>query len=128
MRSFRVTNPTSVALHQNHLSNYLSKCLNKCQSFILNLKMPNIKSDCEEEPTINNFYKILNMIFKVRIDRSQLQYFISTEVDRNTPWRQVSSGTRMVHQQRHMPSGETLERDFQISKHHLKSQRETSFI
>ena len=59
----------------------------------------------------------------MRMDRIQPQYFISTEVDRNTPWRQVSSGTRMVHQQRHMPSGkDKLERDFQISKHHLISQ------
>ena len=33
------------------------------------------------------------------------QYFTSTEVDRNTPWRQVCSGTHMVHQQRHMASG-----------------------
>ena len=32
------------------------------------------------------------MLLKVRIDRSQPQYFISTEVDRNAPWRQVSSG------------------------------------
>ena len=42
---------------------------------------------------------MLNMLFKVQIDRSQTQYFISTEVDRNTPWLQVSSGTHMVHQQ-----------------------------
>ena len=40
------------------------------------------------------------MLFKVQIDRSQPQYIISTEVDRNTPWRQVSSGTHIVHQQR----------------------------
>ena len=55
------------------------------------------------------------MLLKVRIDRSQPQYFISTEVDRNIPWRQVSSGTHMINQQRHMPSGKnTFERDFQI--------------
>ena len=37
----------------------------------------------------------------------------------------MSSGTHMVHQQRHMPSGKNkLERDFQISKHHLINQRE----
>ena len=40
----------------------------------------------------------------MRIDRSQPQYYISTEEDSNTPWRQVSLGTRMVHQQRQMPS------------------------
>ena len=60
------------------------------------------------------------MLFRVRIDRNQPQYmyFISTEVDKNTPWRQVSSGTHMVHQQTHKPSGKNqLERDFQISKH-----------
>ena len=34
------------------------------------------------------------MFFNVQIDRSQPQYFISTEVVRNTPWRQVSSGTQ----------------------------------
>ena len=39
------------------------------------------------------------MLFKVQIDRSQPQYFISTEVDKNTPWRQVSSGTHMVQNQ-----------------------------
>ena len=67
---------------------------------------------------------MLNMLFKVWIDRSQPQYFISTEVDRNTPWRQVSSGTHMVHQQRHMPSGKNkLKQDFKISKQHLKSER-----
>ena len=43
-----------------------------------------------EDPTINNFFKLkayemLNMLFKVQIDRRQPQYFISTEVDRNTP-------------------------------------------
>ena len=33
------------------------------------------------------------MLFNVRIDRIKPQYFISTEVDRNTHWRQVSSET-----------------------------------
>ena len=47
-----------------------------------------------------------NMLFKVRTDRNQPQFFTPTEV-RSTPWRQVSSGTYMVHQQRHMPSGKT---------------------
>ena len=51
---------------------------------------------------------ILNMLFKVQIDLSQPQYFISTEVDRNTTWRQVSSGTHMVHQQRHVPNYEAV--------------------
>ena len=65
------------------------------------------------------------MLFKVQIDRSHPQYFIPTEVDRNTPWLQVSSGTHMVHQQRHMSSLKNkLERDFQISKQYLISQRE----
>ena len=36
------------------------------------------------------------MFFKVRIDQSQPQYFISTEVDINTPWRQVSSRTQKL--------------------------------
>ena len=61
------------------------------------------KWDGAEELTINNFFKIdsiffLNMLFRVQIDRSQPmqpQYFISTEVDRNTAWRQVSSGTHI---------------------------------
>ena len=63
----------------------------------------------------------MNMLLKVLIDRSQPQHFISTEVDRNAPWRQVCSGTYMAHQQRHMPSGKNkLERDFQINnKHHF---------
>ena len=30
---------------------------------------------------------------KCRSTEGQAQYFISTEVDRNTPWRQVSSPT-----------------------------------
>ena len=56
------------------MQQYLSKCLNKCQSFILNLKMPKIKWDGAEYHTMNNFYKIDNiifliiMLFKVRID------------------------------------------------------------
>ena len=52
----------------------------------------------------------------MQIDRSIPQYFISTEEDRNTPWRQVSSGTRMVHQQRYMPGGENkLEQDYKLA-------------
>ena len=55
--------------------------------------MPNTKWDGAEEPTINNSYKIkpkiLYMLLKVRIDLSQPQYFISTEVYRTTPGRQV---------------------------------------
>ena len=31
------------------------------------------------------------MFLKVGIDQRQLQYLISTEVDRNTPWLQVDS-------------------------------------
>ena len=51
------------------------------------------------------------MLFKAQIDRSQPQFFIPTEVERNTPWRQVYSATHMVHQQRHKPSGKNkLER------------------
>ena len=58
---------------------------------------------------------ILNILFKVQMDGKQPQYIISTEVDRNTPVRQVSSETHMVHQQRHMPSGENkLERDSKL--------------
>ena len=61
---------------------------------------------------------------KVVIGRSKMQHFISTEVERNAAWRKVSSGSHMVIQQRHMPSGKNkLERDFQISKHYLISQR-----
>ena len=57
------------------------------------------------------------MLFKLRIGRIQPQYFMLTEVKRNAPWRQVSSGTRMVHQKRHMPSGKNkLELDLQIYK------------
>ena len=74
-------------------------------------KSQNVKNQVEWccRPTIYNSYKLITDNFeyalKVQIDRIQPQYFISTEVDRNTPLRQVSSGTRMVHQQRHMPSG-----------------------
>ena len=63
------------------------------------------------------------------IDWSQPHYLISTELYRNAPWQQVSSGTRMVHQQRHMLSGKNkLDRDFQISKYHLISQRENCIM
>ena len=41
------------------------------------------------------------MLLKVRISRSLPQYCISTEVDRNTTWQQVSSGTRVTHHQWH---------------------------
>ena len=34
------------------------------------------------------------MLFKMRIDRSRPQYFLSTEVEINTTWRQMFSGTR----------------------------------
>ena len=34
----------------------------------------------------------------MQIDLSRPQYFMSTEEDINTLWRQVSSGTLMVHQ------------------------------
>ena len=55
------------------------------------------------------------MLSKVQIDRSQPQYLISTEVVRNTPWRQVPSGTHMVHEQRHMSSEKNkLERDSKL--------------
>ena len=63
------------------------------------------------------------MLFKVQIDLSQPQYFISTEVDINTPWRQVSAGIHMVHQQIQMPSGKNKLR-LQISKHQKISKRE----
>ena len=78
---------------------------------ILNLNMLKCKCGGAEEPIINNVYKIgnrtiLNVIFEVRIDRNRPQYDISTESDYNTTWRQVSSGSHMVNQQRHMPSRE----------------------
>ena len=59
--------------------------------------------------------------FKVRIDWNQPQYFISTEVDRNTAWRQSSvlGDFRIDTCQEEF----FLERDFPISKHHLISQR-----
>ena len=53
-------------------------------------------------------------------------FLISAEVDRNTHWRHVSAGTYMVHQHKDISSGKNkLERDFQISKHHIFSKRET---
>ena len=41
--------------------------------------MPKTKWEGAEDPTINNFFKIESRKF---------------EVDRNNPWRQVSSGTK----------------------------------
>ena len=49
---------------------------------------------------------ILKILLKARIDRIRQQYVRLTVTDRNTTWRQVSSGTHMVHQQKHMPSGD----------------------
>ena len=63
------------------------------------------------------------MLLKVRIDDSKPQYFTSTEVDRNIPLRQVSSGTQVPQAETHGGKNK-LERDFPISKHHLISQRE----
>ena len=57
------------------------------------------------------------------------QHFMWTEVDRNALWRQVSSGTHTVHQQRQMPIGKNkLERDFQISNHHFISHRKNKIM
>ena len=58
-------------------------------------------------------------------DRSKpTAVFHITEVDRNTPWRHVSSGNHMIQQQRHMPSGKhKLDRYFQITKQHLISRK-----
>ena len=33
--------------------------------------MPKTKSEGAEDPKINNFFKILNMLFKMQIDRNQ---------------------------------------------------------
>ena len=64
------------------------------------------------------------MLLKVWIGRSKPQHFISTEVNRNAPWRKCPRG-HMTFQQRHVPSGKNkLEGRFQISKHHFLSQRE----
>ena len=64
------------------------------------------------------------MLLKVRIDRSQPQHFISTEIDRNAPCRQVFSGTQWSTSRDTCQVGQNLERDFQISKHYFISQRE----
>ena len=89
--------------------------------------MPKTKWNGAEEPTINYFYKIDNMQFRILSYKcgSTDTNRISSELDRNTPWQQVSSWTHMIQHQRRIPSGENkLERDFPISKHHLISQRE----
>ena len=116
------------SLNQHHTIVFIEMLTHICQSFILNLKTPKINLDGVGEPTINNFYKIDNRKFWICTLNCgrQPEYFISTEVDINTHWLQVSSGTRMVHQQRHICQVEFfLERDFQISKHHFKiSQKE----
>ena len=88
---------------------------------IRTLNRPKTKWDDAEEPTINNFYKLITENFEYALksaDRQKPpQYFTSREVDRNTPWRQVSLGTHMVHHQRHMPIEKNkLERDFQKRK------------
>ena len=80
--------------------------------------MTKTKWDGAEDPTINYFEYALKSAHR---PNPTAVYHIN---QRNTHWRQVSLGT-------HGPPAETdvkwknkLERDFQISKHHLKSQRE----
>ena len=78
----------------------------KCQIFILNLNMPIRPSGMVlKSPQLTISLKLIMfrkicMLLKVWIVWSQPQYFISNEVVRNTPWRQVSSGT-------HCPPAET---------------------
>ena len=59
------------------MQQYLSKCSNKCQSFILILKMPKTKWGGAKEPTINNFYKINNRKF-ANILMTSLHYDVTT--------------------------------------------------
>ena len=47
------------------------------------------------------------MLLKDQIDRNQPQYFISTEADTNTPWRQESSGIRTSSQVEKINNNET---------------------
>ena len=71
----------------------------------LNLNIPKFKWVGAEEPTIYYVYQIdgqhLNMLLKMRVSKNLPQYRISTEVNCNTTWRQMSLGT-LGHQQRHM--------------------------
>ena len=63
----------------------------KSQHYLI---IPNFKRDGAEEPTINNFYKMevgqFEYPLKVRIDRNRPHNHISTEIDSNTTWLQVS--------------------------------------
>ena len=56
-------NHLSVGLHQNYTMLFIEMTEQKCQSFILNLKMLKFKYDGAEESTNNNFYKIDNKNF-----------------------------------------------------------------
>ena len=59
------------------------------------------------------------MLFKVQIDRGQPQYVISTEVKRNTPWRQESLGTQSPPAETHAKWKKEVRTRLQISKHQL---------
>ena len=65
----------------------------------------------------------------MQIDQSQPLFFISTEVDRNTPWRQsVLRDSHGPPTETHAKWAKQLERDFLIIKHHLISQRENKIM
>ena len=86
----------------------------------LNLNMPKSRLDDAEKPTINHFYKIdiiLNMFFKV----NRPQYHISTEVDYTIYLHGDISVPRnlAIWYTSRDTWGKELERDFQISQHHL---------
>ena len=108
------------------MQKYLSKCFNKMhtQKFLISICQKPSGMELNS-PQLTIYIKLITETFDFPLKKCQPQYFISTEVDRNATGRQMSSGTHVVHQQRHIPSGKNkLERDFKISKHHLISQRE----
>ena len=81
--------PSAVALHQNHASIYRN-AFNK----MLNIYSKSRHAKNKVGWCWKTHQNILIMLLKVRIDRSQPQYLISTEIDRNTNWRLIWSTRR----------------------------------
>ena len=103
----------------------ISQCLIKCQIFVRNLNMPKTKRYGAEEPTMNHFSKIDSRNFWICSFKCR-----STGANRSISYqpkyRQKYSLATSVLGDSYGPPAEThakwkknLERDFQISKHHL---------
>ena len=79
--------------------------------------MPKGKWGCAEEPTIKLIANNFEYALKCRNRHKSTLYHISSEVDSDTTWQQVSSGTQGLPAATHVNG--KLEQDIQISKQHF---------